>query len=183
MTDALLGGDITAAFNFPNPFPVGDSASADFTYTPGANEDPVENSVSASGDGVDSGVTATASDSCDTDITHEPGIDVVKECPESVSAGEDVVFTITVTNTGNEPLENLFVTDALLGGNITAAFSFPNPFPVGDSASADFTYTPGRTRTRWRTPSRPRVTAWTPVSRPPLRTAVTPTSRTSPGST
>ncbi len=82
MTDALLGGDITAAFNLPDPLPVGTTVySHDFVYTPGANEDPVENSVTASGDGVDSGVTATDTDTCDTDITHEPGIDVEKTCP------------------------------------------------------------------------------------------------------
>ena len=75
VTDALLGGDITAAFNLPDPLPVGNTVySHDFDYTPGANEDPVENSVTASGDGVDSGVTDTDTDECETDVTHEPDI-------------------------------------------------------------------------------------------------------------
>ena len=143
--DALLGGDITAAFNLPSPLPVGDTVySHDFVYTPGANEDPVENSVTASGDGVDSGVTDTDTDGCETDITHEPGIDVEKTCPLDVPFGEDVTFTITVENTGNEPLENVKVMDALLGGDITAAFNLPSPLPVGDTVySHDFVYTPG----------------------------------------
>ena len=42
---------------------------------------------------------------CDTDITHEPDIDVTKSCPESVPFGSDIEYTITVKNTGNEPLE------------------------------------------------------------------------------
>ena len=76
--DALLGGDITAAFNLPSPLPVGDTVySHDFVYTPGANEDPVENSVTASGDGVDSGVTDTDTDP-ETEIQ---GRGCEKTCP------------------------------------------------------------------------------------------------------
>jgi hypothetical protein len=143
VSDLLLGGDITGDFNFPDPFPVDGEVSAQFTYTPGAGEDPVENSVTASGDGVESGDTATDTDECTTDITHESGILVVKECPESVPFGDDVTFTITVTNTGDEALENVLVTDELLGGDITADFDFADPFPVGGEESAEFTYTPG----------------------------------------
>ena len=102
VSDALLGGNITAAFNIPNPFPVGDSASADFTYTPGADEDPVENSVTASGDGVDSGVYGHRSDTCDTEIPLNASIDVTKSCTPLAHVGDTVTYTITVTNTGDE---------------------------------------------------------------------------------
>ena len=144
VTDALLGGDITAAFNLPDPLPVGSTVySHDFVYTPGANEDPVENSVTASGDGVDSGVTDTDTDECETDITHEPDIDVEKTCPLEVPSGEDIEYTITVENTGNEALIGVTVNDTLLG-DITDDFDFDfsNPFPVGATATAVVTYSP-----------------------------------------
>ncbi len=142
VTDELLGGDITADFDFANPFPVGGEESAEFTYTPGADEDPVVNSVTASGDGVDSGASATSTDECDTDITHAPGIDVTKSCPGLVAFGADISYTITVTNTGNEALEGVTVIDTLLG-DITAEFELDDPFPAGGEATAVVSYTPG----------------------------------------
>ena len=91
------------------------------------------NTVTATGNGADSGVEASDEASCTTDITHEPGIDVTKSCPESVPFGDDITYKITVTNTGNEALEGVTVNDTLLG-DITGEFDFdfPNPFPVGD---------------------------------------------------
>ncbi len=145
VTDTLLG-DITGEFDvdFANPFPVGGFATAVVTYSPGADEDPVLNTVTATGTGADSGVEASDEASCTTDITHEPGIDVTKSCPETVPAGSDIEYTITVENTGNEALEGVTVTDTLLG-DITGEFDvdFANPFPVGGFATAVVTYSPG----------------------------------------
>jgi uncharacterized repeat protein (TIGR01451 family) len=144
VNDTLLG-DITGEFDFDfsGSFGVGEVAMATVTYSPGADEDPVDNTVTATGNGADSGAEASDEASCRTDVTHAPAIDVTKSCPETVAFGEDITYTITVTNTGNEALENLLVSDALLGGDITAAFNFTDPLPVGGVASADFTYTPG----------------------------------------
>ena len=144
VNDTLLG-DITDEFDvdFSGSFGVGEVATATVTYSPGADEDPVDNTVTATGNGADSGAEASDEASCRTDVTHAPGIIVTKACPPLVAFGEDITYTITVTNTGNEPLENLLVSDALLGGDITAAFNLPDPLPVGGTASAEFTYTPG----------------------------------------
>ncbi|HJQ72159.1 MAG TPA: hypothetical protein VJ887_01965, partial [Actinomycetota bacterium] len=132
-----LGGDITAAFNLPDPLPVGNTVySEDFTYTPGANEDPVENSVTASGDGVDSGVTDTDTDTCQTDILN-PAIGVTKSCTALAHAGDTVTYTITVTNTGDEDLDNVKVMDTILG-DLSA--SFADELAVGASESHDFDY-------------------------------------------
>ncbi|HWL90845.1 MAG TPA: hypothetical protein VNP90_05725, partial [Actinomycetota bacterium] len=37
-------------------------------------------------------------------LAAEPAIEVIKDCPEAVPAGEDITYTITVTNTGNVDL-------------------------------------------------------------------------------
>jgi uncharacterized repeat protein (TIGR01451 family) len=115
VSDALLGGDITAAFNFTDPFPVGGVASADFTYTPGADEDPVANSVTASGDGLDSGVQATDTAVCTSDVSN-PGISILKTVDEEVAPiGTTVTFTYVITNTGDVTLYNISVDDDILG--------------------------------------------------------------------
>jgi hypothetical protein len=124
VSDALLGGDITAAFNLADPFPAGGTASAEFTYTPGADEDPVVNSVTASGDGVDSGTLVTDTASCSTDVSN-PGISIVKTVDqEIVPIGTTVTFTYVVTNTGDVTLYDISVDDDILG-------------PIGDIASLD----------------------------------------------
>ena len=149
VNDTLLG-DITDQFDvdFSDPFRVGEAATATVTYSPGPMR-----TRSQHGDrlGHRCGLGAEASDeaSCTTDITHEPGIDVTKSCPESVPFGEDITYTITVTNTGNEALEGVTVNDTLLG-DITGDFDFDfsDPFPVGEVATATVTYSPGPMRTR-----------------------------------
>ena len=145
VTDTLLG-DITGDFDldFADPFPVGATATAVVSYTPQAGDpDPLTNTVTAAGTGADSGVEASDEASCTTDITHEPGIDVTKSCPESVPFGAGIEYTITVKNTGNEALVGVTVNDTLLG-DITGDFDldFANPFPVGATATAVVTYTP-----------------------------------------
>ncbi|HEX5937137.1 MAG TPA: hypothetical protein VFZ75_05535 [Actinomycetota bacterium] len=140
--DSLLG-DITADFDFDftDPFPVGEVATATVFYTPlPGDPDPLTNAVTATGTGEDSGAEATDEASCETDITHEPGIDVTKTCPAEVAAGEAIQYTIAVRNTGTEPLVGVTVNDTLLG-NITA--NLPNPLPVGGTVyTATPLYTP-----------------------------------------
>ena len=141
--DGHAGVNITASF--PSSVAAGTTVTRTYAYTVLASDpDPLPNSVSVSASGHISTATVTGSASCETDITHVPGIDVTKSCPQTVAFGADITYTITVTNTGNEALENVSVSDALLGGDITAAFNLPDPLPVGNTVySADFTYTPG----------------------------------------
>jgi Domain of unknown function DUF11 len=130
---------------FADTLAAGGSDSAQYVYSPDANDpDPLPNTVTVTADGVFSSTQVTDTDTCDTDITHEPGIDVTKSCPAEVPFGADIEYTITVENTGNEALEGVTVTDTLLG-DITGEFdfNFANPFPVGGFATAVVTYTPG----------------------------------------
>ena len=69
---------------------------------------------------------------------------MTKSCPQTVPFGEDITYTITVTNTGNEALEGVTVNDTLLG-DITDQFDvdFSGSFGVGEVATATVTYSPG----------------------------------------
>jgi hypothetical protein len=62
-----------------------------------------------------------------------PGISVTKECPASVNAGGVIVYTITITNTGEEDLTDIVVTDTILGD---ISDQFPDTLAVGESAQA-----------------------------------------------
>jgi uncharacterized repeat protein (TIGR01451 family) len=127
---------------FPASVAAGATVSADYEYTVLASDpDPLPNSVSVSAEGAISGATLTGSASCETDVTHVPGIDVTKSCPAEVAVGEDIEYTITVENTGNEPLVGVTVEDTLLG-DITGDFDFDfsQPFPAGEVATALVTY-------------------------------------------
>ena len=93
--------------------------------------------MTASGSGEDSETEATDLASCTTDITHEPGIDVVKECTPLAHVGDTVTYTITVTNTGDEDLTNVTVIDTILG-DLSA--SFADDLAVDASESHDFDY-------------------------------------------
>ena len=82
------------------------------------------NSVTASGDGVDSGTPVTDTAECSTDVSN-PGISIVKTVDEEiVPIGTTVTFTYVVTNTGDVTLFNISVDDDILGH-------------IGDIASLD----------------------------------------------
>ena len=145
--DTVNGNDpVDLSGLFPDTLAVGSAAvSVDWTYTAdGTEPDPLPNSVTVTADGVTSSAAVEDTAGCETDITHVPGIDVTKSCPALVAFGEDITYTITVTNTGNEPLVGVTVNDTLLG-DITGDFDFDfsEPFPVGEVATAVVTYTPG----------------------------------------
>ena len=118
---------------------MGGTASAQFTYPPGADEDPVENSVTASGDGVDSGDTATSTDACVTDVSN-PAIQIVKTVSEEVvPVGTTVTYTYVITNTGDVTLYDISVDDDIMGhiGDIAvlepgASVTLTKDFVVGD---------------------------------------------------
>jgi hypothetical protein len=75
--------------------------------------------------------------------TETPEIDVEKSCPDSVGAGSEIEYMITVENTGTETLVDVIVDDTLLG-DITDEFD-PDLAPglaVGAAATATVSFTP-----------------------------------------
>jgi uncharacterized repeat protein (TIGR01451 family) len=145
VTDTVDGNASVPVAGFPSTLAAGDSFTGSFTYSPNGSEpDPLPNSATVTAQGVFSETDVTDTDGCSTDITHAPAIDVTKTCPQSVPFGDDISYTITVENIGNEALTGVTVIDTLLG-DITGDFDvdFSVPFPVGDLATANVTYSPG----------------------------------------
>ncbi|MBI3647519.1 MAG: DUF11 domain-containing protein, partial [Actinobacteria bacterium] len=136
VNDPLLGGDLG---KFPSTLAVGASDTETFNYTIKASDpDPLTNTVTASATGADSGKQVSDTDSCSTDVLHQPGIDVAKTCPTGGSIGDTITYSITVTNTGNEQLTDVVVNDPLLGGDLG---KFPSTLAVGASDTETFTHT------------------------------------------
>ena len=66
-----------------------------------------------------------------------PEIDITKTGDELSKVGDEITYTITITNTGNIGLEHITVTDTLLG-DLSAYFA--DTLAVGASESHDFPY-------------------------------------------
>jgi uncharacterized repeat protein (TIGR01451 family) len=136
VTDTLLG-DITDEFT-DTTLDVGEIDTAIVTYTPQAGDpDPLTNTVTAEADGDISSTHVSDESSCETDLLN-PDIDVTKTCPAFGQVGDTITYTIRVENTGDEDLEDVTVTDTLLG-DLSA--SFADNLTVGAFEEHDFDYT------------------------------------------
>ena len=126
--DSLLG-DLSSSF--PDTLGVGDFFEEEFTRVVTADDpDPLPNTVTAAAVGTETQESVSDEDSCESDVLHEPGIDVSKSCVGSANVGDLVIYTITVENTGDEPLAGLTVVDSLLGD---ISNLFPDTLAVGES--------------------------------------------------
>jgi uncharacterized repeat protein (TIGR01451 family) len=68
-----------------------------------------------------------------------PAITVTKSCPASATVGDTITYTIEVSNAGADQLNNITVTDPLLGGDLSG--SFADTLAAGASESHTFKYT------------------------------------------
>ena len=115
MVEDTLLGDITGDFDVDLSLglAVGATATAHVSRTPGPDEDPVTNTVTAEGTGADSHVTVMASDTCETDVVTPagPAIQVVKGGPALVHRGDIITYQFVVTNIGSVELFDLELSD------------------------------------------------------------------------
>ncbi|WP_035456984.1 DUF7507 domain-containing protein, partial [Algoriphagus terrigena] len=97
----------------------------------------VENTASGTGE-TPAGETVEDEDSVVVEATQTPEIDLVKEADKATysTAGEVIIYTVTITNTGNVTLNTLEVTDPLTGADEPI-----NTLSPGASLSKDFPYT------------------------------------------
>ncbi|MCH7410845.1 gliding motility-associated C-terminal domain-containing protein, partial [Belliella sp. DSM 111904] len=135
IADAMLGATETVETLAPNA-----TASFDYTYTVTQSDidnGSILNVATVSTESPD-GENPGDEDEVEVDVDQESGITLEKTADKSVvsAAGEEVVYTLTVTNTGNTTLSNVVIADAMLGVTETVETLAPNA-----TASFDYTYT------------------------------------------
>ncbi|MBI2852664.1 MAG: DUF11 domain-containing protein [Chloroflexi bacterium] len=131
--DSLIG-DLTASF--PASLAPGDSVTVPAARAIQAGDpNPLDNTITTvyQVDGLPNQLTRDASARV---IIANPSIEVTKTANTEISkAGDEVIYTITITNTGDTELTGITVIDSLLG-NISG--SFPPVLGPGQSATAIF---------------------------------------------
>jgi uncharacterized repeat protein (TIGR01451 family) len=135
VVDSILGNLSGSFVNFLDP---GESDTQEFEHVVTPDDpDPLINVVIALGTGAISGDVAQDAGACRSDVTHVPGIAVEKTCPTSAVAGDLITYSVTVTNTGDEPLTNVTAQDSL-AGDISDLFS--DTLDVGASETVEYTH-------------------------------------------
>ncbi|HJP66320.1 MAG TPA: hypothetical protein VKA30_08465, partial [Actinomycetota bacterium] len=133
--DSVLG---PLSDSFADTLDPGASESHDFDHVVTADDaDPLENVVDVAATGIDSGDAATATASCSSDVTHAPGVAAAKTCDASAGVGDTITYNISITNTGDEPLTEVTVSDSILGD---LSGSYDDTLGVGASETETFSY-------------------------------------------
>jgi len=122
----------------------GSAAGPSQNGEPGEPVSDVSDSGDAQTDEDDDG--DTGNDPTEEFFEQSPEIEIEKtgELDGAVAADEMITYTFTVTNTGNVTIDNITVTDDLLGGDITDQCVFPSDTGVlasGESATCEVQYT------------------------------------------
>ena len=139
--DTILG-DLSD--DFVDTLAPGDSDSATVEHETTGPAD-VHNVVTVEANGVISSTGVDATDDCDTRMLN-PDILVEKTCTDFAQVGDEITYTITVTNTGDEDLENIVVEDTVLGDRLGLASPdtlAAGAFGVASSSPTRSTVKPG----------------------------------------
>ena len=150
VTDALSGATIVTPCGFSSPIATltpDASVSCDVSYAVKQSDvdaGSVTNTANATGK-PPVGADVTDSDSNKVTITPAAALDVAKALKTGApnKAGDPVVWTVTVKNTGNVTLSNVAVTDALSGATIVTPCGFSSPIATlapDASVSCDVSY-------------------------------------------
>ncbi len=96
--DDTILGDLSGSY--ADTLAAGASETHTFPYTLTANPDPITNTVTAEATAAQSSTTLTDITDCTTDVLF-PNLDITKKADAgSVSAGDPIGYTVTVTNSG-----------------------------------------------------------------------------------
>ncbi|SNS81201.1 conserved repeat domain-containing protein, partial [Belliella buryatensis] len=140
LTDVMLVDEMLEVSENVGTLLPGQSASRDYTYT--VTQSDIDNGSIvnvASTTGEDPNGDMPEDDATVTvDVDQNSAISLAKSADKSVvtMAGEEVVYTLTVTNTGNTTLTDVMLVDEMLEVSENVGTLLP-----GQSVSRDYTYT------------------------------------------
>jgi uncharacterized repeat protein (TIGR01451 family) len=138
ITDSLAGAltcDLGDGILVP-----GEDVSCDYTYVvQDTDADPLENTVTATAIGEVDGVDTEVSDSASAEVDIlNPAITVEKSGPDSALVTTDATYTFVVTNTGDATLNDVSVSDDVLGAQANCSVADLGP---GEQISCSATTT------------------------------------------
>lgn len=139
-----INGTLDGSLTYSEKPPDNDGVAVHSITVPGDLEDGDTLCARArlSGDPVGQVSTQKSNELCftvSTEVAPQPGIDVEKTCPSgTATVGDDVTYSITVKNTGDEQLVDVTVDDPLLGGTLD---EFSSTLDPGDSETFEYDYT------------------------------------------
>ena len=110
VNDPLLGGNLAG---FGSTLAAGASVTKTFPYTVTASPDPLVNTVTVTATGASSNASVSDVADCTTDVLF-PDLSIVKTADQdTVSAGDEIGYTITVTNDGEGVAKGIVMSDTL----------------------------------------------------------------------
>jgi len=131
---AITGADAGSCGTLPLTIDPGETLTCNFGEIPNRQDREITITMTSSEDDCALGIENTASITADADVDESnnewsasievlcPDLELVKDGSDPVSAGDDVFFTLTVTNEGDGTAKNVVLTDRLPGEGLGTWF-------------------------------------------------------------